>query len=929
MTTTTISNSDRTAPNLSLTIPASTSTVVATPPSSELTPQEERAIALVSEVFSTFHGDLTVILKIENFIASLCMKCEEQKKIALFTEWYHACAINKKTQDKSKMINFLRNLIQFIPEQLKSDLSAMLSSIQLILEAKDSHRLQDKMSTVMGKQATKYQRYESAKSAFYSFACKLIYLQLVTISRLEMNPLEYTAYPENGEKAIYFDIRQAKVILNLDLSSEVEVFYLLKKLSFDYTDLTHKFSKNYQLFMKDLMNNYLEIIHNDGIIPEETPSIVQKRLELYTNFLPRVIELENALVSQAESIKEMILFIKNFYFYLKLENLDCLKEQLKNSPQNLRKILFAEVQKFSKKVAADPSYLLKMVQESNLEPLEIKKIKGDIRSRLAKTEQFMTHFLHSMSLIEGEATFLAQNYQQNLFLYCPPPPQKKRFHPAQFHGVNSSEISPSTPSVQVETQPSKIKEELSIKPLNAYELMEEISNPVMWNAISAQCKRLGVKEALKDAQMHFNSLLVSFYDFLHNPKASLSRNQALHHMIDWIRHGSLAVEQMLSALDLQSNNLQSQEELKEHISHDLFSLLVSCKFSSKPLSASFRKWIIDHNYGEILIRSPNQAGLGNTPLESLIAKIHLFNQGANAFSIQNIFSDVLKFIKGTVKLFGEIGNRFSIKQEGFATFQENMLRLCRIISEKIESIEISEEMQNAPISLRQILTVPLTALKEQYSSTEIEKKIDNLLNHLISQLETEMNRQTHLNPLSALNHCNNVLLHNQMIVEEVLSCLMSISMAPDFFEDLQKHDLLAMTKKCQMAESNFTPEEIDFLTRGRMTRKITRYPASYSSIPKRQRLQSMKKIEQAIDWANSLSSRQKFTQFHKLDESFKLTGETGVNLEKLKAFINRDIEIAGSILTKVFQKHPQHLLRDARACLIGNGDIGSSSILIT
>jgi len=450
-----------------------------------------------------------------------------------------------------------------------------------------------------------------------------------------------------------------------------------------------------------------------------------------------------------------------------------------------------------------------------------------------------------------------------------------------------------------------MEEELPVKRLNAYELMEEISNPVIWSATCAQCKGLGAKEALKDAQMHFNSLLVSFYDFLHRPAGLLCRNQALHYMIDWIRHGSLAVEQMLSALDLQSNHLRRQDEVNEHISHDLFSLLVSCKFSSKPLSASFRKWILDHNYGEILIRSPNQAELGNTPLERLIAKIHLFNQGSDAFSIQNILSDVLKFIKGTVKLSSEIGKRLSIEQatqQGFATLQENLLRLCRILSENFESMEISKEMQNTPISLRQMIISPLTALKNQYSSTEIEKKIDNLFNHLISQLETEMNRQTHLNPLSALNHCNNALLHNQMIVEEVLSCLMNISIDPDFFEDVQTHDLLAMAKKCQMAESDFTPEELGFLTRGRMTRKMTRYPASYSRIPKKQRLQSMKKIEQAIGWANSLSSRQKFTQFHEPDNSFRLAGETGANLEKLKAFINQDIEIAGSILTKVLQK---------------------------
>jgi len=427
MTSTTISNLDRPTPVMPLITFPTTSSGAPDSPSSELTPQEEMAIAYVSEAFSTFHGDLTVILKIENFIASICMKCEEQKQVALFTEWYQACAINKKTQDKSKMINFLKNFIQFIPDQLKSSLRDILSSIQLILEAKGSHRLNDKMSSVIGKQPTKYQRYESAKSVFYAFSCKLIYLQLITISRLETHPLEFTAYPDKAENAVYFDVRQAKIILGLNLSSEIEIIYLQKQLIRNYSDLTSKFFKNYQLFMEDLMHNYLEIIHNDGIMPEETPAIVQKRLDLYTNFLPRVVELENALVSQAKSIQEIILFIKNFNFYLKLENLDFLKDQLQKNPQNIRKIIFAEVQKFSKKVAADPSYLLKMAQVSNQGPLEIKKIKVDIRSRLAKTEQFLTHFLQSMSIIEGEATFLAQNYQQNLFLYCPPPPQKKTF----------------------------------------------------------------------------------------------------------------------------------------------------------------------------------------------------------------------------------------------------------------------------------------------------------------------------------------------------------------------------------------------------------------------------------------------------------------------------------------------------------------------
>lgn len=687
-----------------------------------------------------------------------------------------------------------------------------------------------------------------------------------------------------------------------------------------FKNLWDEFDKDNALFIEKLMevfhfdirDNYLNVIQSPAVdkICQTKMShgvfqnmgddsfdsqYVQKNYEVYEQFLPRIVEVTRWLASIHEKLSKRALLLREFHFFIKYGDLNRLTEKLSKlkspSYKKQEEILLEEIEIFVAKKRTDTQMAINIVSTINTCKLM------PLYNFFLHAEDFHKKSNCVLSVLFDDALEFAQRRKNDLFIF--PPETVSNIRPNQTRptkqtGPNTNQVTttPKSSSKAVSTPeiPSLTVEDEKMKGM--YPLLECLqgaqgSAATSFRDLCLGCKKdMGIEKALRNAQNQLNGLLSTMLRLTEGSQKPLTRPEVHAFVIDAVSHATLMSEQMLLALCLSTN------DNKPESTHDLYFILLNCKFKGGSFPQKLRKWIQEANRGEILVRNLDECALGNSPLQNLLAKTKLFVEGSDAFTAEEILSETIEFCRNAGRLVHALQIQINAaKAKPQKNVSENFINafssLCKKLSEQVKEIKLSPSTENAfTHSLRKTL---------HGHSEKTEIPLNNALNNLLLHLETEMASHATLHPIFAHAHCSHVLLLNQMIAEEVLLTLINHSMVSSYFGE--DHNLFAMAELLGMTQKDFTPDELDFLKRGKAVRQLVRYPESCDM------LNAKNSIKDTVQQSAELASSQKYTEFHG-GEGFQLPSNSKLaqKLESIKKVIAKDVEILGSVLAKIIKK---------------------------
>ncbi len=634
---------------------------------------------------------------------------------------------------------------------------------------------------------------------------------------------------------------------------------------------------------------------------------VQKNCEVYKQFLPRVLELTQWLLASHENLLKRAIIFKEFHFFIKFGDLSGLEKKLSNlknfTTKNLEDILFSEIEIFIDQKSKDIN-LIKNVSNSLTED-NLRSIYG----YFADTENYHKKSkILVQSLFEGPLEF-AQKCQNDLFIFPPLTVSNSKFkpslQPAQKNRENTTASTttitsiPKTTSTQEATPQSFVDEKaVTIHPMLQHLQITRDGAALSLKELRKGCKKdMGIEKTLINAQNQLDDLLCTLLRFVEVSSKPLTRPQVHAFIIDCVTHATLMSEQMLAALCL------SCSEKKPEVSHDLYYILLNCKFKAGPLPTHLRQWVQNANKGEILVRDLNECAIGISPLQNLLAKTKLFIEGNNAFSAQELLSDTIEYCKNAGGLVHAMQIQINAAkskpldhQKEFADdFNTPFSLLCKDLSEKIANgVKIDQSPvipQNPHLAS---IRIAIHSLYDQIGTSGL----NNVLNNLLLHLETEMSSHSTLHPIYAHAHSAHVLLLGQMIAEEVLldridHCMLSYTGAD--------HDLFAMAETLRMTDKDFTQPELDFLKKAKAVRQLVRYPENFDSLSNKNNIPILKATLSA---SLEIAQGQKCTEVCGSQEGYQLISNknTSQKLQKVLNYIAKEIEVLSSVLAKIINK---------------------------
>jgi hypothetical protein len=428
-----------------------------------------------------------------------------------------------------------------------------------------------------------------------------------------------------------------------------------------------------------------------------------------------------------------------------------------------------------------------------------------------------------------------------------------------------------------------------------------------FTSLSVNCSSYGTKEAILNAQSHYDELLCIMRRFLENSKHPLSRQTISTFIIHCIQHGFLGAEQMLSALEREGNQIADRNELNMILNHDLIRILINCPLEAGPIPQNLREWIRYARLGEYWLRDLNACEVGNPSVQNLLAKLKLFAESNNAFTAENLIEEALGFAEKSALLcenlqlqIDALKTQPSAQQKQLAqSFKKSFRSACQSVSNACTHLSITSEKSS-------LSSNPVKELIEKIRKTTLPNTIaytlfDIASNHL-PHLEAELQSQLYLNPFEARLHLRTVLRLNQHIVEKVLRALLS-EYQPERNFRLEEHDLSVMVLALGMDQIDFSQEEWDWLNAGKMIHQMTRYLESYNSTQTNRKTDLVKKVEKTFYGADEIAQKQSMDNHYGLDQGFTIADkEISYKLDAVKDLAKDDLALMHSILDKIFSK---------------------------
>ena len=287
-----------------------------------------------------------------------------------------------------------------------------------------------------------------------------------------------------------------------------------------------------------------------------------------------------------------------------------------------------------------------------------------------------------------------------------------------------------------------------------------------WEAQLCKGRPPLTQQALKDGVRHLDDLFISLRRLeLAAQTSPLTPPQLFAFVNDCVRHTTLGVEQILSALDRDSNRITDPETLRERLTHDLFILLYRCDMGDGELSKEVRQWIAEINGGEICVRDFNLFSEEKNVLQNLLRANQQFLIGGPEASLEQVTEALSAYIAPLGEFLDSIQYRFAYLQTP-APIEQRLSDTCLGFCDALATLPIIpiEETASPFMSLRE----QMATLQMRDPNSEFAARLTNVQSNLMTHLEAELSAASLLEPIEASLHLGNVLLLNQMIVEEML-----------------------------------------------------------------------------------------------------------------------------------------------------------------
>lgn len=719
---------------------------------------------------------------------------------------------------------------------------------------------------------------------------------------------------------------------NIDFSV-LRTLYRLMKVNADLDQMSERF------FTADSMKYYTKVLHSreaqiiastpiiiaekgtsltaSDLIPTDAPSVypafATEHRDVFENFVSRFLSLIDYFSTSGKQAQNDLRVLREMPLFLKFGDMDRLSKRIqsaKGNPQKIDQVIAQEIEKF-------------LVEKNT--PIKLREIIPFLRSEGAvladskraiyfqALEKKWAAFPETVASLLKKKTLLAENALKDLFIDSPTPsPKRPTRKPSQQHPSPTTSSS-STSVEQPLSSSSSTSSSTPVQPHPSSLSMQLQESRTLLHSLETQlCKgrHSSTQQALKNGIHHLDDLIISLRRLKFASEAGpVTPPQVFAFVNDCIRHTTLGVEQILSALNRDSNQITDPETLREHLTHDLFVLLYRCNMGDGELSKEVRQWIAEINGGEICVRDVNLFSEERNVLQNLLHANQQFLMGEPDASFGQVTKALDAYLAPLGDFLNSIQYRFAYLQTP-VVIEQNLSDTCLAFCEELAAIPIIplEETASPFMSLRK----QMLALQEKDPDSEFASRLSNVQNNLMTHLETELSAASLLEPIEASLHLSNVLLLNQMIVEEMLITTRHHLGVPLSYEELTQHDLKEHVDVLKM-RSRFTPEECLFIDNGKASRQWVRYPESItqsgqpsisargrSKGPGRKQAPSSTRtgrMKDLLGWSRTLSSKQSAVDdvrgYSSVDPAQKK------KLAEVRDFALRDVALMSSIVQKV------------------------------
>lgn len=677
------------------------------------------------------------------------------------------------------------------------------------------------------------------------------------------------------------------------------------------------------------------------------PRYVREAAETYRLFLPHIKENKNYLSERCASLAQTCEVLSNFSLYLKFGNLELFQRRLdgvRYSARNFRNILVDEILKFSIQKNADRDLLIKVITFLKTEEgVPIRKYQG----LLGQLQRFYSRAQLNIDTALEMPLQMAERKSQDLF---PPIPQAasvqqvpskaaskrskavQKLTPVPLETVSGSTLAqhqvasdrgemmalgqertvdsdrPETAASSTETTHSVPLSRQKLEPMHVFLERLRGGSSDYFGQLRSGSTGFETVPALDSANQHFTALASAINRFSRKAEGAISRAELFSVVADCVQHGNLGVEQMLSALDRESNSLSNRDELNAHLSHNLIDILFNCKFASKDFSPQVRQWISSINRGELSAREVTLCPIDGNFAQKMLVKAWLYSTGSEAFGLGDIGDDLASYLNGIGTFCGEYSEllqmaktrKVNVDKEKAEQIQSAFTSVGRRLGARIGSLRIQDQSSSsmqlhAPHPMISEIRSQLISLRDSAPSEGIKASYGNILSNLLVRLENEVQLLGKLHPAEASLHYSNVLLLDQMIAEHFLQNVIDArGVVADV--EIAPHDLLAMVKTLGINEELFSLDELNFLSRGRETMSLCRYTSSYKSQYRSGAPKKMKEVEEILDDANKLKGHV-FSDLPLVGYAY--AGRIGKTISDVEASVQNDLNLLFSIQRKI------------------------------
>jgi hypothetical protein len=833
------------------------------------------------------------------------LQCSEQE---FYYQFLHLLDVFKNTENSHELIIFLQKFHtvftkkERLDESLKQKWDLKSLSVHLLI-----HMLKTNCKDLFDKSSHYFTNSEYSINSKVEYTPPEKYLialqntQLVSYSLNLFVEVMYSRKQKHVENTRLDNIDPFKIPYEIEKKfTPLQLAFLRKVLDKIFKKHTEEMNILYNAFnslTNDLCKNYHSIVASAEVVDMLTSplkifaidtSYVNTHLEAYESYLPRVQEIYNAITESSCSIIRILSIAKDIQSYFIFGNTDKLKDKFISeslSYKAIEEFIFEEVTKFSNQISKDLDLQLKIIKF--LKKPENREL-ARIRLQCGEQETIFGDYKNVIRWTLEDALMIAQQPEYNLLICSGLERKNNIFNPAK-ECPEVTQRKPSNEKINKKKSPSFSKAKIEkpappiAKAMQEFSLSQQLDNirlsfRVGFTFLRTSNKSLPyVEEALLNTENLLNNFLCTF-NRLYSSFDNLPPRVFHSFAIDCIRYGTLAAEQMLSAFDRASNNIKDSKELNEHLSHNLYRILLSCKFTEFSFPQMLRDFILQIRGGEVWLRNLDQCEWGGTLLQNLLYKLKLFEEGKNISSMQAIFHEILDFSKNVgflvfhlQKSFSHLpsANKSSIVFDDFYKNWENIIKFLKrkeiILAEKSALIIVETPIRRA-----------IQFLHEKLKERGFNKMFDNIFNHLLVHLETEISLSPKLKLTELHLHCGNIFLLNQIILEEILQKLIYAFNVSYSFE--KGHNLWAMMCALGFSEEEFlnSPQEIEFLKSGKDIRQLVRYIASYDS--SKRKISNEKKqgqrgiidhVDSTLHKALELSHHQHFVHDEILGDGFQ------------------------------------------------------------